>query len=158
MKRRVLLSCLPVLLLAGCGGDGTEEVSFSLVHRFSGPLGDPEDRTSRTFVLRDQAALTAIWREANRFDLTNAPAPQVDFSRKTVVAVYLGWRSNGCFGIKPVSALRKGHHVVFEYTELTDRGPCGGGCTAAATNVLAFYALDVVDMEVEVRGSIEPGC
>lgn len=158
MKRRMMMGCLPALLLAGCGGDETEQVTFSLIHKANGPLGDPDDRTSRSFVLRDQSALTAIWREANRSDLTNSPAPQVDFSRRTVVAVYLGWRSNGCFDIKPLSVWRTGRHVVFEYTELTDRGPCGGGCTTAVTNVFGFYALDVVDVEVEVRGGVEPGC
>lgn len=152
------MAYLPALLLAGCGGDDTEELSFSMLHRSSGPLGDPEDRTSRSFVLRDQSALEAIWREANRSDVSNSPAPQVDFSRHTVVAVYLGRRPNGCFDIKPLSARRTGRDVTFEYTELTDRGVCAGGCTLAVTNVLGFYALDVVDVDVEVLRRIEPGC
>ena len=92
---RILASLACFLLLAGCSlTDVDDDLSFRNVSG-SGNLHVLEPGTA---VFNDAVSWEAFW-TAHAIDLdgdgTRLPAPEVDFERETVAAVFLGSRS-GC--------------------------------------------------------------
>ncbi len=53
----------------------------------------------RVVVARDAAAWNAVWREHGGLQIPSPEAPSVDFEREMVVAVFLGERGSGGYGV-----------------------------------------------------------
>lgn len=51
-------------------------------------------------VARDQNAWSDLWRTHTRQFAPAPPQPSVDFSRQMVIGVFMGTKSNGCYGIQ----------------------------------------------------------
>lgn len=67
----------------------------------------------RQAVARTQGEWDALWR-AHDYD---QPVPAVDFSRETVVAVFMGSRPSAGYTIAIVSAVQRGGALVVSYKE-----------------------------------------
>jgi hypothetical protein len=77
----------------------------------------------RQAVARTEAEWTALWK-AHNFD---KPAPRVDFSKETVVAVFSGSRPTAGFTVRIVGAEAKDGALVVRYAETR---PAAGTMTA----------------------------
>jgi hypothetical protein len=63
-------------------------------------------QTAQNLVIKDSAAWGALW-ATHTGSMTPAPViPGVDFSKKMVIAVFLGQRANGCYDIDDLSVWR----------------------------------------------------
>jgi len=68
---------------------------------------------ARQAVVRTDAEWAQLWRQ----HAADRPRPQIDFSRETVVAVFMGSRPNAGFNTAIVSATEGGGALVVRYTE-----------------------------------------
>ncbi|TXI96403.1 MAG: hypothetical protein E6Q34_01360 [Burkholderiaceae bacterium] len=59
-------------------------------------------KLARSFLIQDQAAWAQLWSEHN----DQQAAPNIDFSKKMVVAVFSGVKPNGCYGVSDVHLWR----------------------------------------------------
>jgi hypothetical protein len=82
----------------------------------------------RQSVVRTQGEWEALWR-AHDYD---KPAPTVDFSKEMVVAVFMGSRPTGGYGVEITSVAERNGALVVSYRE---RSPSPG---AIAAQVLTF--------------------
>ena len=93
---------LSVIVLAACrstssGGDRLEQ-PLAFDDMKSGVTSGVAD--SGLHVLRDQAALDALWRQHTRLQLPTPPAPEVDFGVSMVVAAFAGQKPSGGYSIR----------------------------------------------------------
>lgn len=68
---------------------------------------------ARQAVARSADEWTTLWRE----HAGNTPAPPVDFSRRTVLAVFLGTRPSAGYAVEIVRTRADGTGLVVEYRE-----------------------------------------
>lgn len=68
---------------------------------------------SRQMVARNQTEWAALWRT----HAGDKPAPKVDFEAVTVVAVFLGTRMSGGFGVEITGTHPQGTALVVEWAE-----------------------------------------
>lgn len=73
----------------------------------------------RLEIISDAAAWAALWEEHHRGISPRPALPEIDFSEKTIVAVYIGMRPNGCYGVRIDRIYRSGEKNIVEYTERT---------------------------------------
>ena len=83
---------------------------------------------ARTTVASSQAQFAALWREHTR----SQPLPAVDFSRETVIAIFLGTRNTAGYSVDIVGVSRGTSAVTVGYRERT---PAADSVTA---QVLTF--------------------
>jgi hypothetical protein len=83
---------------------------------------------ARTTVVSSQEQFAALWREHTR----RQPLPAVDFSRETVIAVFLGTRNTAGYSVDIVGVDRGTSAVTVSYRERT---PAADSVTA---QVLTF--------------------
>ena len=107
----------------------------------------------RNLVIKDAAAWTRAWSEAfANGGLLEAP-PQVDFSRKMVVAVFQGGQPNLCYGTRASGVYRSAKGIVVSTTEVIP-GP-GLLCAAALGSPAMIMAIDRSDEPVEFISHVE---
>lgn len=68
---------------------------------------------AKQVVVRSSAEWNALWKEHGAAQ----PVPAVDFSKELVVAVFLGSRPTGGFGVEVVSTRVEGDALIVEYAE-----------------------------------------
>lgn len=69
----------------------------------------------RTLVIRDQESWNKLWQEHK---VDDSPQPQVDFSKKMLVAVFLGTRSSGCYDVQDLRAWRQSGKIAVTHYDL----------------------------------------
>lgn len=79
-----------------------------------------EDR--RRVVFRTQAEWETFWRELTRNTSPAEPTPEIDFSRRIVIAAAMGLRSSGGFAIEITTVRATGDELLVEVLE-TSPGP-----------------------------------
>lgn len=102
----------------------------------------------RQVVVRDEAALAALWRE-HTANLSEAPAlPKVDFSKHMVLALFAG-NSAGCHEIRMQRLLVSGDKLQaqFEQRDITPLAVC----IAAQSSPMQMVAVQRSAAEVEVE-------
>lgn len=133
---------LAASLLVGClegGGPapatGAVQVAMrDLDQGASSAIDEPVRR-----VVADDAAWAAFWAE-HAADQIPAPAPpEVDFAKERVLAVVMGQKSSGCFGIAVTNVTRDGPGVVHARVESFEGGPV---CAAVLTSPYHFVAIE----------------
>jgi len=107
--------------------------------------------TPREVVIRDAAAWNALWAEHSK---TRIAAPEVDFSRNMLVAVFAGSGNAGCGTFDVVNVMSKDGKVLVEY-EYRDMSPVAI-CLAVVTQPVRVVALPKVDAPVEFRKIVSP--
>lgn len=102
-------------------------------------------QTGQNLVIKDSTAWTALW--AQHTNNSGVLLPDVDFSKRMVVAMFLGAKPSGCYAISDVSVWRSGaklnvahHDRVPGATEL---------CTMNITTPAYLIELDRTDDPVE---------
>jgi len=107
--------------------------------------------TPREVVIKDAAAWSALWAEHSK---TKIAAPDVDFSRNMLVAVFAGSGNAGCGTFDVVNVMSKGGKVLVEY-EYRDMSPVAI-CLAVVTQPVRVVVLPKVDAPVEFRKIVSP--
>jgi len=102
--------------------------------------------TAREVVIKDAAAWSALWAEHSK---TRIAAPEVDFSRNMLVAVFQGSGNPGCGTFDVVHVGSKDGKLLVEY-EIRDMSPVML-CLAAVTQPMRVVAVPKVDARVEFR-------
>lgn len=106
----------------------------------------------REAVLSTAAQWAALWREHARDSAE--PAPLVDFAKERVVAVALGERTNGCFGVRVTSATTD-PDARTTTVNVTERVPRPKDfCTQALVTPFHFAALPARDTTVAFVWSV----
>lgn len=101
--------------------------------------------TAREVVIKDAAAWTVLWAEHSKGRMA---APQVDFSRNMLVAVFLG-SSPVCGSFDVVHVGSRDGKLLVEY-EIRDLSPTAL-CLAAITQPMRVVSVPRVDVPVEFR-------
>jgi len=83
---------------------------------------------ARQVVVRDAAAWRALWQQ----HAPDRPMPAIDFSKESVVAVFMGSRNTAGYSVTILSTIEGGGALVVKYRETR---PTPGGVTA---QVLTF--------------------
>lgn len=106
-------------------------------------------------VVTSRERWVALWTEHQSNRACSAPqdrsclpaAPEVDFGRERVVALWVGTRPNTCHGVEITSVREEPARIVVEYAE---RGPLPGmGCGQALTQPHHAVAIPAGDKPVE---------
>jgi hypothetical protein len=71
----------------------------------------------RLEIVSDAAAWAALWAEHHRGSGTPPALPNIDFSQKMIVGVYIGVRPNGCYNVGIDRIYQSGQKNIVEYTE-----------------------------------------
>jgi hypothetical protein len=69
--------------------------------------------TAKQVVVRTEAEWTQLWRQ----HAPDRPQPPIDFSKETVIGLFMGSRPNAGFSTAVVSAMEGGGALVIRYTE-----------------------------------------
>ncbi|MFB6278360.1 MAG: protease complex subunit PrcB family protein [Salinibacter sp.] len=161
-RRRTLFAHGPVLLaafglalvLGGCDGmpgttDGTPNFSVELATETlntgavtveeigQGQYGDIVEGTQE--VLRDKDAYASFWRQLHADQSSVPDRPAVDFDTQIVVAVVLGQRPTGGYGVEidEVLATESGGQIQVRFTESVPGDECGTFQVLTSPYVLA---------------------
>lgn len=119
-RRMLLWLVLIGVICEGCALQGAPVQPDSTVHIAPVARGQFSEITeSREAFVRDPAGWEALW----GMHAPGQPIPTVEFSNRSVAAVFLGSRPTGGFSIEITGAHREGATLVVEYTE---RAPMPG--------------------------------
>jgi hypothetical protein len=103
---------------------------------------------AQTLVVKDAAAWTTLWTQHdNNF---GAALPVIDFSKRMVVAVFLGSKPSGCYAINDVTVWRSGGKLNVAHLDRVP-GPLEL-CAAIVTAPAYLVELDRTDDAVEFTG------
>jgi hypothetical protein len=106
-------------------------------------------RAARTVTVRDGDAWSALWAEHSGSD---APPPVLDFSKKMVVAVFLGTQENGCYSTSISSIYRDANKItVLHVDSVPGKGVL---CTLALTSPAHLAVIERSDTPVEFATQI----
>jgi hypothetical protein len=83
---------------------------------------------ARQVVVRTESEWAALWQQHS----PDRPRPRIDFSRESVIGIFMGSRPNAGFSTAVVSATEGGGALIVRYTETK---PASGAVTA---QVLTF--------------------
>lgn len=83
-------------------------------------------------IVTDQSQLLGLWNQAHGAQLTLPPLPEVDFRRESVVAIFIGQRPTGGYGLSVTELLLENNEVYLE-VRLTQPSP-GAMVTQALTS------------------------
>ncbi len=123
MKRTIFLAVF-LALLSISGGTRAEDVDVPIQKRFSGGHGGV--RTAGQQVIGDAETWETLWKKIHR---TRTPAPKlpdVDFEKQTVIAVFMGERTSGGYGIRVTSVTETAKEIV---VSIARRSPPPGAMT-----------------------------
>jgi hypothetical protein len=116
---RVLLSWLiPLLMTMGVQMSAQTQAPRTIE---KGDQSNIED--AKQVVVRTEAEWTRLWQQ----HAPDRPRPAVDFSKETVIGVFMGSRPNAGFSTAIVSATEGGGALIVRYT---DTRPARGALTA----------------------------
>lgn len=79
--------------------------------------------TAKQVIVRTEAEWTQLWRQ----HAPDRPQPPIDFSKETVIGLFMGSRPNAGYSTAVVSATEGGGALIVRYTETT---PARGAITA----------------------------
>jgi hypothetical protein len=102
---------------------------------------------SRTSVVKDAAALNALWAEHAKFQVPAPDAPKVDFSHQMVLAVFGGGLPNPCHSMGINRVASTGDKIVVEYAEY-DMTPVRI-CTQMVIEPMQLVVVERSDAPVE---------
>jgi len=161
---KMLAACLAPLLLIVVGGcdafsvldDGNSAPEFStkVAHETLGAGAVNVEQIDRgqygdvvegiQTVLRDEDEYAAFWERLHADQKSVPERPSVDFDKQVVVAIVLGQRSSGGYGVKidEVLANPSGKKLQVRYTKTTP----GEGC-AVTTVLTSPYVLATVETQ-----------
>jgi len=146
-----VLPLIAVLLLvpaAGCVENGqttgSEQVAFEDIDK--GANSGIEDR--RTVVVRSQNEWAQLWQEHTSRVLPPPSAPQVDFQREMVLAVFKGTSPNGCHAAEIQAVVHDDEEDEVHVEGRWIDGVRDAFCTEQITQPYHIVRLERLDGEV----------
>lgn len=115
-------------------------VAFTTVARGS----DSQIMEPREVVIRTMGEWQTLWKEHSAQRL-----PAVDFSRSTLVGVFLGTRTTAGYAVDVVSVRSQGNTTVVEYRE--QRPPAGALLAQVLTAPFHLVSVPRTDAKIEFR-------
>ncbi|MBC3875608.1 protease complex subunit PrcB family protein [Undibacterium flavidum] len=106
--------------------------------------------TARNIVIRDQANWQQLWQEHQAGTGNATTPPAIDFSKKMLIAVFLGTQASGCSGIQDLRIWRDTGKLVATHYDVTP-GP-DSICTANITSPFHVAEVDLSTDTVEFIG------
>ena len=151
-----LLASLVVLLGLGCCAEGPHEEPVQEA-AMEEPMPSTEIargdssaiQETRVAVVRTPEAWAELWAEHGANTLPPPPAPEVDFERQMVVAVFLGVRPCGGYGVEIAECAPREDRIVVRARE-TRPGP-DELVTMALTAPYAMRAVPRAEGEAELE-------
>jgi hypothetical protein len=136
------VALLIVALCAGCAGSpSTGELPVRNLAKGAFSALD----TGGELVIRNRTEWSELWLKHARMQ-TGSAIPEVDFEREMVIAVTMGRRSTGGYGIEITRVKREGNGLRVEVTRTT---PARGAMTIQAlTAPFHFVAVPASDLPV----------
>jgi hypothetical protein len=167
----VVFTALSLLVVVGgCDGiigatDGESDFSIEVVNQTldtgavnvdeidGGQYGDIVEGTQE--VLRDEDAYASFWNQLHTSRTPVPDRPEVDFENAVVVAVVLGQRPTGGYGvgIDEVLTTESGGQIQVRFTEVVPGDE--GGTIQVLTSPYVLAAIEAQDEEVQFSGSKE---
>jgi len=123
MRRTIVLAVL-LAFLSITSGVRAEDVDVPIEKRFSGGHGGV--RTAGQQVINDSEAWKTLWKKIHRTRTPSPKLPDVDFSKQTVIAVFMGERTSGGYGIRVTSVTETAREIV---VSIARRSPPPGAMT-----------------------------
>jgi hypothetical protein len=141
--RTVLIAS--ILVLAGCGeGSGNStEVPIQSIERRSISGVEP----AQNVVIRDTAAWEALWTKHTSLFSPPLTTPTIDFNQKQVVAVFIGYRSNGCYSVEITRVFEVASITTVEYHEGVPEP--SAICTANITNPVHLVSISSANTTIQ---------
>jgi hypothetical protein len=139
------------LLCAGCGG-----ISFSATYSSDNSRQIPYQEVSpviansaisqaRFVVIRDVVSWDALWKQHTANISPQPPTPAINFSQNMVAGIFLGSRSNGCYGVAAESVFQHDdpEHIDVTFRELVPTADmiCAAVITNPATLIVLPYSI-----------------
>lgn len=114
----ILGAGLSAALIAACAAAGPSDGSAA-EHSFEAILATTHSGVAerRREVVRDEASWARLWSEIHAGFTPAPPLPAVDFSRHMLIAVALGTRPSGGFGIEVRSVATRGESLEIAVAE-----------------------------------------
>ena len=106
---------------------------------------------ARNVVIKDKVALGTLWLEHAP---VGSPTPDIDFSTKMVIGVFLGTKPNGCFGTNIDSISTDGSRISVRHTDSTPA--MGVLCAMHVTSPAELVVVDRSDLPVDFTGGNMP--
>lgn len=135
----VLVSVLAIVMVSGCVAQGLE---FETVSR-GAYSGHPEEGR---YVVNSQAEWEGLWNRTNSITFPVPDLPEVDFSQSTIIAVFLGQRNTGGYGIEVVEILAQDGGALVRFHKTSP--PAGSFVTQALTQPYHIVKVSKVEGEV----------
>jgi hypothetical protein len=137
------------LLSTGCYGEDLngKPVPFETIEQG----GNSGVRTGKTLAIHDSAAWNMLWLEHKKNSSLASAAPEIDFSKEMVIAVFLGERRTGghAISIKSLSAGSQGLNVTYQ-----ENRP-GKGCMLIMALTFPFQIVRLARIDGPVTFSPE---
>ena len=164
----VLLVTVLLIGVGGCDGAGADgdtnfpaEVATETLNTGAvnvdqidrGQYGDIVEGTQT--VLRDEDAYASFWERLHAAQSSVPERPGVDFQERVVIAVVLGQRSSGGYGVKidAVMASEKGGQMKVQFTETVPGDNCY--VTSALTSPYVLAIVEAQDVDITFEGTEE---
>jgi hypothetical protein len=144
----VLRVALAASLIAGCHESPTapaERLPFRVVVKGSIGLRAP---IARTEVIASTARWQQVWSETGFGDQPGHPAPEIDFSRETLLYATRGPQPDSCYGMAFVAVTRMSKRVE-AVVEQSD--PLACICAQVVTHPIEVIAIPAVAEPVSFR-------
>src|SRR6266516_6410732 len=114
---RTLRCWVPLLLLATSGAVAAQTAFRTLAWGTSSGIHD-----AAQVVVRKQAGWTDLWARHTSNQQPAPPLPDVDFTREMVIAVFLGDKPTGGYGVE-ITRVDESRKAVFVYVHQTSPAP-----------------------------------
>jgi hypothetical protein len=110
---------LTAALLVACAAGTSRGAQATIEHPFETILVEAHSGVSerRREVIRDEASWARLWAEIHAGLTPAPPVPAVDFARQMLIAVALGTRPSGGFGVKVRSVASRGERLEVAVAE-----------------------------------------
>ncbi len=105
----------------------------------------------RNIVIRDQNSWNKLWQE-HQADTT--PPIQVDFTKRMIIAVFLGAQASGCAGVQDLRIWRHNGKLMVTHYDLAPT--TNSVCTASITSPYYFAEIDHSTEVVEFNHVVTP--
>ncbi len=148
MFQKMLLAflCAFGLMAGGCSQEGADNSVKTLTFETVLQAQQSGITSGRQVTIKDASAWASLWREHTVNDNPTPPVPEVDFSKKMVLGVFLGQRPNLCYNVAIESVEKVGKQkVAVKYRETK----ASGSCLQALAYPTHCVTVDRLDLPVE---------
>jgi hypothetical protein len=121
-----LLAAAALLVVTGCAAAPSFDLTLTRIAPGATAYEANSGFTSpANLVVRDQAALEALWATVHANVTPRPPAPIVDFGRYLIVARAMGPRPTGGYDVVISNLIRQGQEFVVQVRETQPGAGCG---------------------------------